>query len=366
MTTTGYILLIILMGSLIGSLRVAHVSLGSSGILLTAMVFGHFGVAIPSIVQNLGLALFVTTVSLLSAQAFVTSIRSSAVGHIVTGLVTVFVGTVLCAVFVQCGIPRNLSIGLMTGALTSTPGFAMAVEMAEDSMTAAGYGIAYPFGVIAVVLFVQTAPRFLPGCVHSGRENETESVRQIQRKKIVIDPGGMSVIILTALLGVMLGSVTIPLPMNCSVTLGSSGGPLVTGLIVGNMKAIGPFSLDCPRPTLTIVRDLSLALFFAGAGTQSGAGFVEIVREYGGYLFLCGAVMTVIPMFVSMLFAYRLFKMDSTTSLSTVCGAMTSSPSLGALSQVIQSDTVAAGYMATYPVALISVVLGVQILESVL
>lgn len=59
------------------------------------------------------------------------------------------------------GLPTALSIGIMTGALTSTPGLAAALEATGDSIASVGYGIAYPFGVLAVVLFVQLLPKIL-------------------------------------------------------------------------------------------------------------------------------------------------------------------------------------------------------------
>ena len=46
----------------------------------------------------------------------------------------------------------------MTGALTSTPGLAAALQATHDPLASVGYGIAYPFGVLAVVLFVQLLP----------------------------------------------------------------------------------------------------------------------------------------------------------------------------------------------------------------
>ncbi len=57
-------------------------------------------------------------------------------------------------------ISPAISVGLMSGALTSTPGLAAALQATNDPLASVGYGIAYPFGVLAVVLFVQLLPRF--------------------------------------------------------------------------------------------------------------------------------------------------------------------------------------------------------------
>jgi putative transport protein len=55
----------------------------------------------------------------------------------------------------------NVAIGLLTGSLTSTPGLAAAIETTQSSMASIGYGIAYPFGVIGVILFVRLFPKFM-------------------------------------------------------------------------------------------------------------------------------------------------------------------------------------------------------------
>ena len=59
-------------------------------------------------------------------------------------------------------LPSALGAGMMNGALTSTPGLAAALEATnQNPMASVGYGIAYPFGVVGVVLFVQLLPRLL-------------------------------------------------------------------------------------------------------------------------------------------------------------------------------------------------------------
>ena len=64
------IFLIITLGYFLGSVSVKGLSLGTSGILIIALVFGHFGVEIPAIVKNFGLALFVGTVGMIAGPVF--------------------------------------------------------------------------------------------------------------------------------------------------------------------------------------------------------------------------------------------------------------------------------------------------------
>ena len=64
------IFLILLLGYLLGSVKIKGLSLGTSGILLVALVFGHFGVEIPSVVRNFGLAIFVGSVGMIAGPVF--------------------------------------------------------------------------------------------------------------------------------------------------------------------------------------------------------------------------------------------------------------------------------------------------------
>ena len=133
--------------------------------------------------------------------------------------------------------------------------------------------------------------------------------------------------------------------------------PLLAGLVMGHFAHIGPVSISVPKKTLDVVRELGLALFLMGAGTGAGKGFLAILSEYGAMLFLLGALMTIIPMVVGYIIATKVFKIDILSSMGSICGGMTSTPALGALIASTKTEAVAVSYAATYPLALIMVVL---------
>ncbi|MFD1637098.1 TrkA C-terminal domain-containing protein [Evansella tamaricis] len=156
------IFLILFLGSFVGQLKFKGLNLGASGVLLIGMVFGHFGYEIPSVLQNLGLSLFIVAVGLQAGPRFFRMMKSSGIVFGIIGFLVVFIAsvtTVIVSKLFQLSAP--ISIGLMTGALTSTPGLAAALEATQDPIASVGYGVAYPFGVIAVVLFIQLFPRFI-------------------------------------------------------------------------------------------------------------------------------------------------------------------------------------------------------------
>ena len=78
--------------------------------------------------------------------------------------------------------------------------------------------------------------------------------------------------------------------------------------------------------------------------------------------FLYGALMTIVPMIVGFLFAKYVLKLSLLNNLGSITGGMTSTPALGTLINVAKTENIASAYAATYPIALIAVVLVSQFL----
>ena len=356
---------ILVLGYALGRIKVYGLDLGTAGVLLVALVFGHFGVVIPDIVGDLGLICFVTAVGYIAGPKFFRNLKANATSYILMGVVTILTGALVCTALIKlCNIPTDIGVGLMSGALTSTPGLAAAKEAAGVN-AAVGYGIAYPFGVVGVVLFVQLLPRILKTDMAAERAKfqaaATVQVEQKEEKKrIVIDDMGYFGFGLAIVLGVILAKITIPLPGGGQFALGTSGGPLLAGLILSHFGHVGPIDIRAEKRMLECIREFGLALFLMGAGLEGGAGFVEVLKEQGAMLFVYGALMTIIPMFIAYFFAAKVLKLSVFNSLGSICGGMTSTPALGTLIRVAQTDDVAAAYAATYPMALILVVLSCQ------
>ncbi|HEX7976108.1 MAG TPA: TrkA C-terminal domain-containing protein, partial [Anaerolineales bacterium] len=180
---------ILAIGSWIGQLSFKGITLGTAGVLFTALVFGHFGMTVPKEVMDLGLLLFVYAVGLQAGPRFFRTFRRHGFQFVVIALVTVTTGvlvTVLVALFLR--LPYQLATGLYTGALTSTPALASAIDLVEriapgqSANVSVGYGISYPYSMIGLVLLVQFLPRLLHRDV--GREESSWL-----REKQVEEPG---------------------------------------------------------------------------------------------------------------------------------------------------------------------------------
>ena len=356
---------ILVLGYALGRIKVCGLDLGTAGVLLVALVFGHFGVVVPDVVGDLGLICFVTAVGYIAGPKFFRNLKANAKSYILIGLVTILAGALVCVAAIKVfGVPTDIGVGLMSGALTSTPGLAAAKEAAGVN-AAVGYGIAYPFGVVGVVLFVQLIPKILKTDMDAERAKFTAAATvteetKKEKKRLAIDEMGFFSLALAIIIGVILAKITIPLPGGGKFALGTSGGPLLAGLVLGHFGHIGPVEIKPEKRMLECLREFGLALFLLGAGLEGGAGFVEVLKEQGAMLFVYGAFMTLVPMFVAYFFAAKILKLSVFNSLGSICGGMTSTPALGTLIRVTKTDDVAAAYAATYPMALILVVLCCQ------
>ena len=111
--------------------------------------------------------------------------------------------------------------------------------------------------------------------------------------------------------------------------------------------------------TLKVFRELGLMLFLTGAGISGGA---EFVANFDIMYFVYGVIMTILPMVLGFLFAKYVLKLSLLNNLGSVTGGMTSTPALGTLINSAGTEDVASAYAATYPIALIAVVLVAQLL----
>lgn len=363
-------------GYIIGSIKIKGIEIGDAGILVIALLFGLFGVKEPALIGTLGIVLFVGSVGFIAGPKFFRNFLKNAKSYVLLGFLIILTGGIATVLVIKLvGIDAPIAAGMLTGALTSTPGFSAASEAAEATgqsagLVSAGYGVAYPFGVIGVVLFVQLLPRILKVDMDAERKafeaaNEVK-IPQPRVKLIDCDPKELMQFCMALVVGVIIGKITIPLPGGASFALGTSGGPLVAGLLFGHFGHVGKVNLSVRKYELELFRELGLALFLTSAGIKGGSGFLQIYEQYGGFMFvkmfLCGVFLTLIPMFLGYLFAAKILKLNIFNCLGAICGGMTSTPALGTLIEVTKTDDVATAYASTYPIALVAIVLIAQFL----
>jgi len=400
---------IVAFGYLLGAIDIKGVSLGTAGVFLVAILvgwlctldfadvplLGKFHIAgesssivstFKSTIQNTGLILFVGSVGFIAGPNFFKDLAKNFKTYIVLGVVIILSGTavaVICTLLTDYG-PEFWS-GVISGALTSTPGFSAAKDVVAaqpnasdlEALITLGHAIAYPFGVIGVVLFVQLMPKFLKADMDKEREAlkaDNKEERKLPEKLFKCEDLGLVPFALAVISGLAVGSITIPLSAagydGPCFSLGTTGGVLIMCLVFGHFGHFGKLSLEVPHTTTKVLREFGLMMFLLGAGFHGGVALVEQVSKFGGAIvawgFIGGALMTIVPMLVGLFLAKFLMKLPLLNSLGSITGGMTSTPALGALIKSAKTDDVAGAYASTYPIALVLIVLACQLMITLM
>ena len=372
----------------LGRITIKGVNLGTAGVFIVALLFGCFffkplqaelmvkEVAYVDnalkIIETFGLILFVTAVGFIAGPKFFGNLKKNFKSYILLGVVIILAGGLSAIGCIYLGRALGetnygeftaMIVGLLSGSLTSTPAFSAAKDTVAPEFVNAvsvGHGIAYIFGVIGVVLFVQLIPKF----VKANMEEERAKIAQIDDgakkvytgKLIHLDDFGFAAFALAAILGTLVGKFVVP-GINFSLT--TTGGCLMVALVLGHFGRIGKVSIMPKEQTLKIFRELGLMLFLIGAGIPGGAEFVAM---FDVMYFVYGVIMTIVPMILGYLVAKYIVKLSLLNNLGSITGGMTSTPALGTLISTAGTEEVASAYAATYPIALIAVVLVSQFL----
>lgn len=364
------IFLIMVLGYALGHINFFGLKFGASAILIVALFFGHFGFEVPKFLASLGLVLFLAPIGLMAGPSFMANIKKNGLSFLAISFITVAIGGVLIVLVSKFfDIDLALSMGLATGAMTSTSMLGTVKSLTTSNLPGVGYGIAYAFGVVGVVLIVQLIPRLLKVDVEEENKklilpkDNANTVKKDFVNLIDFENNGLFAIALASTLGILLGSIKIPIG-NVSLSLGAGGGSLIAGLVLGHYGRLGRINLVVSNDRLALVRDLGLAFFLLESGVSAGTGFVEVVSQYGIKLFFAGVILTLVPALISLFISYKVFKLPLFAALGATTGSMTSAPSLGALLQVTNGDDkVSSFYAATQPTATVLMVFLPQIIN---
>lgn len=389
---------VLLLGYLLGRITIKGISLGDAGVFIIALVFGALFFSVNeagellfaasskpydfsaglTIIESLGLILFVTSVGYIAGPKFFGNFKKNFKSYVLLGVIIILAGGLSAVACIYAGEifgygstieSRDgfvaMIVGLLSGSLTSTPAFSAAKATVAEEFTglvSVGHGIAYIFGVVGVVLFVQIIPKLSKANMEEERAKLVSKTESSEKKTVSklfeIDHLGFAGFSLAAILGTIIGQIKIPLSSaglsGTCFSLTTTGGCLLMSLILGHFGRIGRISIMPTQSTLKLFRELGLVLFLVGAGVPGGA---EFIANFDPMYFVYGIVMTIFPLIIGYLFAKYVLKLNLLNNLGSITGGMTSTPALGTLINVAGTEDVAAAYAATYPIALIAVVL---------
>ncbi|MBU2928182.1 aspartate:alanine exchanger family transporter [Winogradskyella psychrotolerans] len=519
--------LVIGLGIALGNIKVKGISFDTSAVIFVAIFFGYLynyngiNFSIPPIIQSVGLVLFIYTIGMQAGPSFFSSFKEQGTKLIALAAITVITGGITAiSISYIYEVDMNMMSGLLTGALTSTPGLAASIEASQSPLASIGYGIAYPFGVLGVILFVKLGPslfrvnmskeeknfedissfntpvvinkniiisnenvngktikelkiRFMTkanisrimkpnqlpmsptsatiletgdiikavGTVNaldrielllgkitdveiprSGSyeikwyvvsndavvnksirelnlfDNYSATITRIRRSGIDLVPhpttlikygdkilvssskGNVSAVTqlfgdslkrigetsflpvaLGIVLGVLIGSIAIPLG-SIHLKLGLTGGVLLSAIFLSWKGKFGGVIWNLPGPANQILRQFGLLLFLTPVGLSAGQSLVSAIQEHGAVLLLFGALITIIPMIITVLVGRFILKINFLSVLGALTGGMTSTPGLSVADSMTESDAPQIAYAAVYPFSLVLIIIVAEIM----
>jgi len=513
--------IIIAFGFILGKIKIKGFSFDVSAVIFAALLFGHFGISLPPAIQTMGLVLFIFTVGIQAGPGFFDSFRQKGRKYVLAAALLVVFSLITAIVLkYTMNISSDMLTGILCGALTSTPGLSVAIEATNSPLASIGYGIAYPIGVLGVIVFVKLMPKFLRSNLQAEYEQIKSNAKEqhppivvctyrvanaplfgkpmgevgfrtmtgatvsrvkkgneivLPTKNTVLDEGDLLVavgteeaqkkvellvgpqaprfemlneeycietllvtnkdvvnetlskiqleagcrfvvtrirrsgidlssspsavlkfgdkvtvatyrrdlpkltqllgnndrvlsdtdffpIALGIILGVMLGKVELSLGGSLSLSLGLTGGVLIMAILLSSAGKTGPILWTMTGSSNNLLRQLGLLLFLAGVGTSAGHSLVATVAGSGISLLLVGAVLTLLPMILTMLFCHFVQKLNIFELFGVITGGMTSTPGLAACESMAFDETPSTVYATVYPVAMVALLLSVKII----
>jgi len=435
----------VFLGMLFGKIKFSKFTFGVSGCLFVGLIIGWWVYRLASTfpITELGynaatqlikdgviekdfftlfLILFIAAVGLLAAKDIGIIIKKYGSKFIILGFLITFTGAVTTygMALILPGINSYEVTGVYTGALTSSPGLAAALESARehssqlvenynslserkkqellkeiDTLERAkardagflteeqkkqfvksaeagigiGHSVGYPFGVLIVILAVNFLPVIFKIDVKKEREifsremNETRMSTPLNRKQDTVR-FDLTAFIVACFLGYTFGRLKFNLGPLGYVSLGSTGGVLLASLILGHIGKIGILNFRMDNKILGVIREISLAFFLAIIGLRYGFYAFTALSGTGIYLVITSLVVGVVAIIIGYLVGRYIFKLNWVMLAGALCGGMTSTPGLGAAIEAVGSNEPAAGYGAIYPFALLGMVIFSIILHN--
>ncbi len=367
-------------GLLLGKLKIKGITLGITWVLFVGIAISAVGVSLNGemlhIIKEFGLILFVTAVGLQVGPGFFRSFKKGGLALNMMALANVALGALMAFIIAKLS-GENLTdmAGVYTGAITNTPGLSAAqqavseigIEGASDRL-AAGYAVAYPLAVVGMIMcciLLRPLCRIdLKNEPITDESSESPAPKQAtpvsQRHKINLIP-----IFIIIAIGIVLGSIPIPVGMKAPVKLGLAGGPLVVALI-GSWLGVkkGWFTTDfTDSHGVWMLREVGISLFLAGVGLSAGGQFVQTVQEHYVWV-LYGVIITMVPPLLVTVFGRYVLKINYYTLMGFIGGSHTDPPTLAFANNTAPDGCKLPnlGYATVYPLTMFLRIFTAQLL----
>ena len=380
-TTVLMLAVSIFAGLLLGKFKIKGVTLGITWVLFVGILISALGVTCNGemlhIIKEFGLILFVTAVGMQVGPGFFKSFKKGGLAMNGMALVNVALGVVITVIISKLADQDLKAMaGVYTGAVTNTPGLSAAQQTVRDlgmdavaDQLASGYAVAYPLAVVGMIV---TCLLLRPLCrIDLAKEPVSDEALEPKAEKKATPTSlrhkvNLIPIFVIIALGIVLGSVPIPVGMSAPVKLGLAGGPLVVSL-VGSWLGVkkGWFTTEfTDSHGVWMLREVGIALFLAGVGLSAGGSFLSTIQA-GGYMWIVyGIFITMIPPIIVGLFGRLVLKMNYYTLMGFIGGSHTDPPTLAFANTVAPEGCKLpnTGYATVYPLTMFLRIFTAQLL----
>ena len=160
-------------------------------------------------------------------------------------------------------------------------------------------------------------------------------------------------------IGLLLGSIELPISETVSFKLGNAGGPLIVGLILGALRRTGPINWTLPYGANVTLRQIGLILLLATIGVSSGSAFLQSLSDNGLMLFLASVIISLLTALSVLFIGYKMVKIP----FSILMGIVSNQPAILDFSiDRTKNQLPNFGYTKVFPIALISKIVIAQLL----
>lgn len=376
--TVFYLSVSIFLGLLLGRIKIAKISLGITWVLFVGIILSALGVTLNNnmlhIIKEFGLILFVTAVGLQVGPGFFKSFKKGGLAMNLMALVNVGLGVAVTVIIAKLANESLADMtGVYTGAITNTPGLSAAqqavtdlgIEGAADRL-AAGYAVTYPLAVVGMIM---TCILLRPLCKIDVKKEPSDLGIEIEKKSATPTSQRHKVnlipLFIIIAVGIVIGSIPIPVGMDAPLKLGLAGGPLVAA-IIGSWLGVrkGWLTTDfTDSHGVWMLREVGIALFLAGVGLGAGGVFVATVTEHYIWV-LYGVIITIVPPIIVATFGRLVLKMNYYTLMGFIGGSHTDPPTLAFANNIAPEGCKLpnTGYATVYPLTMFLRIFTAQLL----
>lgn len=363
-------------GVLLGRISIYNVSIGAGGVLFSSLILGHFGFSlnreVTEFLRDTGLAIFVYTVGIQIGPNFFQSFKKDGLKLNILAAIIVSSGLFSAvAIMFITGLDTAKVAGIMSGAVTNTPGLGAAQQLISQAdgnlqrsdICGITYAVAYPFGIFGIIFALILLKKIFKVDFEEEKSYFAENIK-IKFESAKEEQTDIFALFTGILAGVLLGAIAFKLPkVPVPLKLGAAGGPLLVALFLGRLQKTGPLRWTLPLSANLTLRELGIVIFLACVGLRSGGKFAEsIIHGEGINWIFWGSLITFIPIFLVGFISLKFLKLRFFQVCGLLSGAMTDPPALSFAEKFCASEAPALTFTTVYALTMFLRIIYAQIL----